>query len=85
VKKIRKQTILLVTTLIFALILCGAVTAADPQNTNTRQVNDSNGSGAAQDDSDPRIYGTVKEIYNESSGTYTNLNKAIPVKVLKSP
>jgi cobaltochelatase CobN len=83
----RKQTILLVTTFIFALILCGTVTAADPQgdaNTGTLQMNDSNGSsGAAQDDSDPRIQGTVKEIYNASSGTYTNLNKAIPVKGAK--
>ena len=47
-------------------------------------MSDSNGSsGAAQDDSDPRIQGTVKEIYNESSGTYTNLDNAIPVNGAK--
>jgi len=83
----RKQTILLVTTFIFALILCGVVAAEDPQgdvDSNPIQMNASNSnSGAAQDDSDPRIHGTVKEIYNASSGTYTNLNNAIPVKGAK--
>lgn len=81
----RKQAILLITTIVFALLLCGAVSAGDSQrgellNQNTTITSDNSSIGASQSDLDPRIYGVVREIYNESSGTYTNLTNAIPVK-----
>jgi len=83
----KKQMILLVATIVFALILCGPITAVDPQenvDTDSFQMYDSNTNQiGGQQDLDPQIHGTVKEIYNESSGTYTNLTNAIPVKGAK--
>lgn len=80
----RKQAILLVITIVFALLLCGAVSAEDLNggiDTGQLQVNSTGNSGdtsANQVDQDPRIYGVIKEIYNETSGTYTNITGAIP-------
>ncbi|MEN4019006.1 MAG: cobaltochelatase subunit CobN [Methanobacterium sp.] len=79
----RKQAILLIMTIVFTLALCGAVAAENSQggellNQNTTITSDN--SSSTSQVSDPRIYGVVKEIYNESSGTYTNLTNAIPVK-----
>ena len=85
-KILRKQAILLVTTIVFALMLCGAVSAEDLDgsiDTGQQQVNltdnQSLTTDTSGDDQDPRIYGVVKQIYNESSGSYTNLTNAIPV------
>ncbi|OPX58527.1 MAG: cobaltochelatase subunit CobN [Methanobacterium sp. PtaB.Bin024] len=82
--------ILLVTTIVFALLLCGAASAQDPDggvdtgqqksnSTDNLEETTTNTTDNQGTDQDPRIYGVVKEIYNESSGTYTNLTDAIPV------
>ena len=86
-----KQMILLVTTIVFALLLCGAVSAEDSQggeNNQDIQSTDSDDSlenyssesnESLQEASDPRIYGVLTEVYNKSSGNYTSLTDAIPV------
>lgn len=83
--------ILLVTTIVFALLLCGAVSAEDSQggeNNQDIQSTDSDDSlenyssesnESLQEASDPRIYGVLTEVYNKSSGNYTSLTDAIPV------
>ena len=81
----KKQTIFLVMTIVFALLLCGAVSAEEIKgNVDTNPLNSTDNQSVAinnlECDQDPRIYGIVKEIYNESSGTYTKLVDAIPVK-----
>lgn len=81
----RKQAILLITTIVFTLFLCGAVAAEGSQgggylNQNTTITSNNSSESTSQGGFDPRIHGVVKEIYNESSGTYTNLTNAIPVK-----
>jgi len=81
----RKQAILLVMAIVFTLLLCGAVSAEDLNggtDTGQVQMNSTDNPGEASEnqvDQDPRIYGVVKEIYNETSGTYTNITGAIPV------
>ena len=81
----RKQAILLVMAIVFTLLLCGAVSAEDLNggtDTGQVQMNSTDNPGEASEnqvDQDPRIYGIVKEIYNETSGTYTNITGAIPV------
>ncbi len=86
-EKLRKQVTLLVITFVFALALCGAVTAEDSQggvDTGQIPVNDSE-TGSEEDteiqvdEPDPRIYGLIKEIYDENTGNYTDLANAIPV------
>lgn len=81
----KKQTIFLVMTIVFALLLCGAVSAEEIKgNVDANPLNSTDNQSVAinnlECDQDPRIYGIVKEIYNESSGTYTKLVDAIPVK-----
>jgi len=80
----RRQVILVVTAFVFALILCGAVSAENTTggellNQNTA-ITSANSSSTSQNDSNFRIHGLVREIFNESSGNYTNLTNAIPVK-----
>ncbi|WP_287382415.1 cobaltochelatase subunit CobN [Methanobacterium sp.] len=85
----RKQVILLVTSIVFALILAGSVAAEgtggneslNEDDTVQLTVNLDSGvnSPNPKEDLDPRIYGVVKEVYNETSGNYTNLTNAIPV------
>ncbi|MDI9436054.1 MAG: hypothetical protein QM396_08645, partial [Euryarchaeota archaeon] len=74
----KKQTIFLVMTIVFALLLCGAVSAEEIKgNVDANPLNSTDNQSVAinnlECDQDPRIYGIVKEIYNESSGTYTKL------------
>ncbi|MEN4007024.1 MAG: cobaltochelatase subunit CobN [Methanobacteriaceae archaeon] len=78
----RKQVILLVMTFVFALLLCGAVSA---ENTTTggellNQNITANSSSNNNSSTNTRIHGVVREIFNESSGNFTNLTNAIPVK-----
>jgi len=86
---LRKQAILLVTSIVFALILAGSVAAEgtggndslNENNTVQLTVNLDSGetSGNQEEGLDPQISGVVKEVYNETSGSYTNFTNAIPV------
>ena len=80
----KKQTIFLVMTIVFALLLCGAVSAEEIKgNVDTNPLNSTDNQSVAinnlECDQDPNLRDS-KEIYNESSGTYTKLVDAIPVK-----
>ena len=73
--------ILLVTTIVFAMALCGAVSAEDSQggalnDTTTLQSiaeqTNSNSSGGSSED-DPRIYGVIKANNTPANGAVINI------------
>lgn len=76
----KKQLIFLVMISIFIFTLCDSVSANETQMTDNLTNDNSQTTSNNENETDPRIYGVVTEIYDEITGTYLTMDSAKPVE-----